>query len=435
MNALLAVLLLALCAWVSIFVPTFGAPAIVVCVAFAGIVALIISQTKSHTQFLLRLFVFGLLIRMLIGTVIFVFGLQDFFGGDANTYDFYGYALLKVWSGDRYYQTLVSHFIGSEGASGWGMIYLVATVYSLIGRNMLAIQFINAVIGAATAPVIFLCAQHLFNNFRVARIAALFVTLYPSLVLWSSQGLKDGPIVFLLAVSILATLRLGDKFSVNYLLILVCSLLSLLTMRFYVFYIMLAAIGGAFVVGMRAVTAQSFVRQFVVIIAIGLSLTYLGVLNTASRQLETYGNLETIQRGRLDAAQTGKSGFYKDIDVSTNSGALLAVPIGLAYLLFAPFPWQISSFRQAITLPEMLIWWTCVPLLVLGAWFTAKYRLRQASPILIFTAMLTLSYSVFQGNVGNAYRQRAQLLVFYFIFVAVGLVLLKERRERRKGSS
>jgi len=52
--------------------------------------------------------------------------------------------------------------------------------------------------------------------------------------------------------------------------------------------------------------------------------------------------------------------------------------------------------------------------------------------MLIFTVMLTLSYSVFQGNVGTAYRQRAQLLVFYFIFVAVGLVLILEKRAERK---
>jgi heme O synthase-like polyprenyltransferase len=65
-------------------------------------------------------------------------------------------------------------------------------------------------------------------------------------------------------------------------------------------------------------------------------------------------------------------------------------------------------------------------------WFAIRYRLRMISPILIFTVMLTLAYSVFQGNVGTAYRQRAQLLVFYFIFVAVGFVLMKEKREERK---
>ncbi|HEV7681258.1 MAG TPA: hypothetical protein VGO68_03985, partial [Pyrinomonadaceae bacterium] len=76
--------------------------------------------------------------------------------------------------------------------------------------------------------------------------------------------------------------------------------------------------------------------------------------------------------------------------------------------------------------------WASFPLLVLGLWFTIKYRLRMASPILIFTFMLTLAYSVFQGNVGTAYRQRAQVLVFYFIFVAVGFVLVMEKREERK---
>src|ERR671936_1149841 len=79
----------------------------------------------------------------------------------------------------------------------------------------------------------------------------------------------------------------------------------------------------------------------------------------------------------------------------------------------------------------MFVWWASFPLLVLGIWFTIKYRLRQALPILIFTTMLTLAYSIFQGNVGTAYRQRSQILVFYFIFVAVGAVLLKERQEDR----
>ena len=53
------------------------------------------------------------------------------------------------------------------------------------------------------------------------------------------------------------------------------------------------------------------------------------------------------------------------------------------------------------------------------------------APILIFTTLLTLTYSILQGNIGTAYRQRAQLLVFYFIFVAIGFVLVKEKREEK----
>src|SRR5205814_9773367 len=104
----------------------------------------------------------------------------------------------------------------ARAGGGWGMPYLVAFIYALVGRNMLAVQFFNAVIGAATAPVIFLCARHIFENVRVAKLAALCAGFYPSLVLWSSQGLKDGPIVFLLAVSMLATLRLGERITAKY---------------------------------------------------------------------------------------------------------------------------------------------------------------------------------------------------------------------------
>jgi hypothetical protein len=134
----------------------------------------------------------------------------------------------------------------------------------------------------------------------------------------------------------------------------------------------------------------------------------------------------------LDAASSAQSGFAKDVDVSTTQGALATIPVGLFYLLFAPFPWQFVSLRQSITLPEMIIWWASFPLLVLGLWFSVRYRLRQISPILIFTVMLSLAYSVFQGNIGTAYRQRAQLLVFYFIFVAVGFVLLLEKRDEKR---
>jgi hypothetical protein len=195
---------------------------------------------------------------------------------------------------------------------------------------------------------------------------------------------------------------------------------------------LVAAVVGAFVIGMRPVSSQSLARQLLIVVALGVGLTYMGVLRTAGTQLERYGNLQAVQTSRADLVRSANSGFGSDVDVSTASGALSAVPLGMAYLLFAPFPWQLASLRQSITLPEMIVWWVSFPMLVVGIWFTLSYRLRQALPILLFTLMLTLAYSIFQGNIGTAYRQRSQILVFYFIFVAVGAVLLKERQEDRQ---
>jgi hypothetical protein len=169
-----------------------------------------------------------------------------------------------------------------------------------------------------------------------------------------------------------------------------------------------------------------------ILVFMGLALTYLGVIRNATVDFERFGSLERVQISRLDLARSAESGLDENVDVSTAEGAILAIPIGFAYLMFAPFPWQVSNFRQSITLPEVLLWWALIPLAISGLWYTVRHRLRKAFPILIFGVMLTLAYSIFQGNVGTAYRQRTQIQVFMFIFIAVGWSLYQEKKENRK---
>ena len=432
MNALLMAVALAILGMVFTLAPNDGGPGIMLMLPLVALVSVMIYRLDLDRKFLLRIFLSGVLVRVFVGTLIYVFHWQEFFGGDALTFDFFGNALLKVWEGQAQYMRAVELFSSNGAGSGWGMLYMVAAVYKIVGQNMLATQYVNCVIGAASAPLAYLIAIEIFPNKRIARTCAVMAAFFPSLVLWSCQGLKDGPIILLLTLSMLATLKLGEKFSLKYVIALVLALFCLLTLRFYVFYIVIIAVTAAFILGRRQLTAQSFARQMIIIIIIGLGLGYFGVSRYASQQFDTFASAEQLQRMRLDASQTAASGFAEDVDVSTASGALSTVPLGLTYLLLAPFPWQLTSVRQAITLPEMLVWWFSIPLLVLGAWFTIKHRLREIAPIVIFTSLLTLTYSIMQGNVGTAYRQRAQLLVFYFVFVAVGFVLVKERREARR---
>jgi hypothetical protein len=431
MNALLAATGLALALIIIALVPDYGAPAVALCAACALPTALLISRSSESRTFLLRLFCGGLLARVFVGTLIYYFNVQGFFGGDAFTYDYLGAMTMKMWRGEmpvNVYQSTLGPFLARNA----GMIYVNAATYMVVGQNMLAVQFLNAVAGAATAPIIYLCARRIFGNLRVARNAALFVAFFPSLILWSSQGLKDGPIVLLLALCVLAMLRLDERFSLKYLVVLVAALLGVLSMRFYVFYMMAGAVIASFVIGANSPTLMSYVRRFAALIIISLGLIQFGVLSTAGKQWEAYGNLEAVQRSRADLAESAKSGFGGDADVSTARGALTVIPLGMIYLLFAPFPWQLASLRQSITMPEMIVWWASFPLLCSGLWFTLKHKMRQALPVIIFTMMLTLAYSVFQGNIGTAYRQRSQLLIFYFIFVSVGYELVRERREDKK---
>ena len=431
MNTILIAMTLMLGVAVIYLVPGPASGALTFCALVSLPTLWAMARAGDEKTFVFRLFLLALAARIGIATVIYLGNMQEFFGGDANTYHMFGASLNASWHGDNYHSSRYVAFIQS-GAGAWGMLYLVAAVYEVLGANMYAIQLINASVGASTAIVVFYVAHALFNNARVAKIAALLVAFFPSLILWSSQALKDALIILALALCILATIRLMEKITVPYILVLGVCLAALLSLRFYVFYMMAAAVGGSFIIGMKSADARTFLQRFVAIGLIGLAFTWFGVIRFAAVQFERYGNLQMIQMSRQDQARNADTGFGKDVDVGTTEGALTIIPIGLVYLLFAPFPWQLVSTRQSIAFPEMIIWWMAFPLLVLGCWYALKHRLRQVVPIVLFTTMLTLAYAVFQGNVGTAYRQRSQLRVFYFIFVAVGAVLMLEKREDKR---
>src|SRR6185436_15414374 len=100
---------------------------------------LVIRRNREDGPYLVKLFLFALILRIAIGSGIFVFNGQDFFGGDAYTYDFFGNQQLLAWSGDPYAQILVDRFVGGNLRSGWGMVWMVSAIYGILGRNMLAV--------------------------------------------------------------------------------------------------------------------------------------------------------------------------------------------------------------------------------------------------------------------------------------------------------
>ena len=103
------------------------------------------------------------LIRVLVGTLIFAFDGRGFFGEDALHYDYYGTAQVAAWNGDRYFNALMRIYVSGALAGAWGMVYMVAGTYALIGRNQLAVQLVVAVMGASTAPLIYLGALMFLN--------------------------------------------------------------------------------------------------------------------------------------------------------------------------------------------------------------------------------------------------------------------------------
>jgi hypothetical protein len=414
-----------------LFADDSGALTLTVVSALGGFGVYLFRRETDSKDFITYVFLSALCARLLMGVIIHVYDIRDFVGPDSFGYDYIGSRISDFWLGSYPTPDAETQMYMSIRGSGWGMNYLMGILYTIFGQNIFLAQSVCALVGAASVPMTYLLTKELYQNERVSRIASISVAFFPAFVIWSSQLLKDGLILFLLVVIMTCVLRIQKKFSVWVLTILIFSMAGILSLRFYIFYMVALAVIGGFLIG-TSTSFKSIFQRSTILIVIGLVLTYLGVIRTAGVDLQTYGSLERIQVSRSDLVQSASSGFEKDADVSTLGGAIAALPMGFLYLIFAPFPWEMKNLRQSLALPDVLIWWSLVPFAAYGLWYTVRYRLRLAIPILIFTMLLTISYSIFQGNVGAAHRQRTQIQVFLFVFISVAIGVLLERREDRR---
>jgi len=378
--------------------------------------------------FLVRVYSWTMLLRYGRAVLLNAFAADSAFAaafwGDSGSYDIGGYQLSLRWSGEP----ITSAYM-STAVSGYGWVHFVAAVYFIFGRNPLLVQLLNGLMGGVTVLVIYAITAKLFDR-SAARWAAIFMAFVPQMVFWSTGMYKDPPILLCIAVSMYAVVTLREKLSISTLVLFVAAVIALVTLRFYVAYFVAFAAFATFAFGQRRGVIRMFFSYAL------LSVLLVGALSVAIRretleQQATYLSLDRLQVTREDQAMWSQSGFGQEYDVSTPVGALATIPVGLAYLLFAPFPWAVSVLRQALVVPETLVWYALMPAFVRGLVFGLRRHLRAILPIAVFAASLTLAYAPMQGNIGTAYRQRTQVTMFFFIFMAVGVVQKQRQRAVR----
>jgi 4-amino-4-deoxy-L-arabinose transferase-like glycosyltransferase len=381
-----------------------------------------IQRRAGEPAFLRRVYTATLALRAAIAFGLNLSGSQSavaaMFWGDSGTYDIAGDLLARSWHGEP-----TSIAPQTEALSGYGFVYYVAALYFAFGRNQLLVQLLNATIGSATVLVVYAIASRLYGA-AVARWAALFMAFFPQMLFWSGGMYKDPTILLCIAVCMYGVLRLRERFSFTPVLL---AGLVLLTLRFYVFYFVVAAAVGTFVFGGKGNLGERLVSFAVLTLVLAGALTF-GLRQETFQAQAGYMTFEQIQVTRSDQATWGRSAYGTEYDVTTPAGALRALPVGLVYLLFAPFPWAITSVRQLLVLPETLAWYALMPAFARGLAYSIRVRLRDVLPILVFAVTLTLAYALMQGTIGTAYRQRTQVTMFYFVFMAVGVV---QRRGQR----
>jgi hypothetical protein len=251
------------------------------------------------------------------------------------------------------------------------------------------------------------------------------------MIIWSSQTLKEPTVIFLETIVLYGCVRLKVKgFSLRHIGACALAIVLVLPFRFYAAYIAGAAVALALMMpqfGKKKLSVGSAIGVAACVLPIVMMSS---VLVSSEAQIERF-DLKRIQKFREDIAVGSGSGVTSSYDFNSPTGLAAATFVGGSYLMLAPFPWQLGggSIRMVLTTPELIVWWWVFFVGVLpGMWHAIRTRFNEIQPLLFFLIGLGVLYSLMFGNVGLAYRQRAQLLPWLLIFAMVGL---EERMRRR----
>ena len=145
--------------------------------------------------------------------------------------------------------------------------------------------------------------------------------------------------------------------------------------------------------------------------------------------------LGSATRMRSGLQQGATSAFGVGHTTDTFGGSLRYLPIGFAFLLFAPFPWALDTALQTAAAPETFLWYPIFFVALNGM----RHAILKGSHLAVIPIsvllVVTTSYALVEGNFGTAYRHRAQIMPIFFIFAGVGWIMLKPWFEKRRRES
>jgi 4-amino-4-deoxy-L-arabinose transferase-like glycosyltransferase len=416
---------------------------IIFLLVFAGLGSLLVTLTRKHHHTRneqIKLFLYALGIRFAASIVVYELGLSIVLGDEDSSGWMYGVHLADGWGKQRLsLLSLPEMWGGAYGGHNMGFQYLAGLFFFFTGASArMPIAAMNCFLGALTVVLVYRIAISLFSRWTAVR-AGWIACFFPSLIIWSAQTLKEPVVIFLEALALYACVNLKmSGFSVKYVLLCAAAIVLLPPFRFYAAYLAGAVAIMALVIpqiGARVGKSKSSFKTALGALAIAALIAPLaissGYLARNEAAFERFTQVKEIALFKHNVATGSGSGVESRYDLSSATGLAMAIGVGGAHLLLAPFPWQLGggSLRMLLTAPELAVWWWLVFVgLIPGLWHVCKTRLADAQPMLFFILGLGLLYSMMFGNVGLIFRQRAQLLPWLLIIAVVGL----ERRALRK---
>jgi hypothetical protein len=134
---------------------------------------------------------------------------------------------------------------------------------------------------------------------------------------------------------------------------------------------------------------------------------------------QTYRNLLLNDRRDVPAAQL-EPPEYEQLSLNRT---VSHIPTGFAYALLAPFPWQVGRLADALTIPEVLLWYLCVIAGLATLWIR-RQQWWALLPIFAYISLMFGFFVFFEANTGTLFRHRAMLMPYAIALASPTLLRL-----------
>ncbi|MFH1478578.1 MAG: glycosyltransferase family 39 protein [Candidatus Omnitrophota bacterium] len=399
-------------------------PFVIICLGLSiGMFLIFLNSDYKNFNFLLTLFIVAFLLRILVSlclyNLVFLYKGTGGLLGDGWAYSENGYEIVKMWKAGITNVSIVTKNmlkISNTGTLGNHDFYN-ARIYSFTGKSPLSLVFINCLAGSLVAIMTYKMTEQLSNR-KAAMLAAILTSFWPSTFLWSIQNYKEPIVVFLICFLMWIALNLTRRFRFYLLFSIIGLMVVLKEFREIALFAILVSLLFSILFSLSIRKEMYFLIIFIGLI---VAFFYLQKFKSSLPKIFEYESLlEWMQRMRSYRSY-GNLAFLADWDITSIPIFIIFLPIALIAAWLAPFPWQLGSFSQIIAMPEMIIFYCCIPSMIYGIRFILKNRFKQGAFIIIYISITSAILALIDSNIGTLFRHRAMILPFCFIFIAIGL--------------
>jgi len=427
--------------WLSIY--------IFVC-AFVIIVLQRSKEEPAEKKLLIRFFLFGLFLRLLIGGVAHLIAVKygnglDIFG-DGMAFAINGRWISAILSGVAnkipiIYDTAPDWEISMGILHGsWGQIwphlhyyqvtlwgYILGFLYRLFGfRPFIGIS-INILLGTLLSLNLYFITRYFLKDKLSKRMkitSLLLFNLFPTIFLWSITNMKDMSVIYLLSLFMLFVLKYLETARFKYMAVAVVSCAMITSFRYEMLYPLLVLIA-AYIYMKWFFSGRAFSRRLSLLILAAAGLYFL--LSKFEALKRIFFSFAHSQLGHINTEGTVyhilPSYYYSDLanlQVDLVDFIILFIN-GWFHMLFEPLPHRFNKFSLMAYQPINWIWYILLFFSVLGAVYSLRSKRQGALGVLIFIFIIGSLIAFASGNIGTNLRMRDMITPFILVFSIIGI--------------